>query len=514
LSLAEPFRPLFPGRRLAPPSEAFAPRAAPRAASLPAMPDLRRGPLRPAQLAPVRARMDGGWLRRLFRATDVAAVALAVAAAAALGGEVWSRPLGAMAPLAFEALAALGVLAAADAYRFGRCEPKWLQPLRLAGALLAAALAGPPAALWLPRGDPDAALRGLEAVAVALALSHGWAALRVRAWRREGRLTPNVVLVGATPDAGRLIDRALQTREVNVLGVFDDRGQRAPKSVRGVPVLGDTAALIDHRLLPYVDRVVVALNGASQARLRTLAERLRVLPNALTLTVDLSGEEGRAEALARLLDAPLTQGAGADGARAFSKRACDLVLASVALVLLAPAMLLTALAVKLDSAGPALFRQRREGFNNEPITVLKFRSLRADACDPTASQQVRPDDARVTRVGRVIRQASLDELPQLLNVIRGEMSLVGPRPHAIGMKTAGADTRALVAEYAWRHRMKPGLTGWAQVNGSRGPVHTAEDVRRRVALDLAYVERQSFWFDLWILLITVPRLLGDWEAAR
>ena len=177
-------------------------------------------------------------------------------------------------------------------------------------------------------------------------------------------------------------------------------------------------------------------------------------------------------------------------------------------------MALTALAVRLESPGPALFRQRREGFNNEPITVLKFRSMRVEAADATASRQVAAGDDRVTRVGRFIRGTSLDELPQLFNVLSGEMCLVGPRPHAIGMKTAGEDTRALVAEYAWRHRMKPGLTGWAQINGSRGPVATPEDVRRRVALDLEYIERQSFWLDLYIMLLTVPRFLGDRGAVR
>ena len=124
------------------------------------------------------------------------------------------------------------------------------------------------------------------------------------------------------------------------------------------------------------------------------------------------------------------------------------------------------------------------------------------------------DDDRVTRVGRFIRKTSLDELPQVFNVLTGEMSLVGPRPHAIGMKTGDVESARLVSEYAWRHRIKPGVTGWAQINGSRGPVHTAGDVRRRVTLDLEYIERQSFLFDLYILVMTLPRLLGDGAAVR
>jgi lipopolysaccharide/colanic/teichoic acid biosynthesis glycosyltransferase len=140
--------------------------------------------------------------------------------------------------------------------------------------------------------------------------------------------------------------------------------------------------------------------------------------------------------------------------------------------------------------------------------------MRHEAADAHAARQVSANDDRVTRVGRVIRKASLDELPQLINVVMGEMSLVGPRPHAIGMKTAGEDSARLVAEYAWRHRMKPGLTGWAQINGSIGAVDTPEAVRRRVSLDIDYIERQSFWFDLTIIAMTIPALIGSRSAVR
>jgi lipopolysaccharide/colanic/teichoic acid biosynthesis glycosyltransferase len=140
--------------------------------------------------------------------------------------------------------------------------------------------------------------------------------------------------------------------------------------------------------------------------------------------------------------------------------------------------------------------------------------MRHAAADATASRQVAVDDDRVTRVGRFIRATSLDELPQIFNVLSGEMSLVGPRPHAIGMKTGETESALMVAEYAHRHRIKPGITGWAAVKGSRGPVHTEAEVRRRVELDIDYIQRQSFWLDLWILLITVPVLLGDRTAVR
>jgi lipopolysaccharide/colanic/teichoic acid biosynthesis glycosyltransferase len=160
------------------------------------------------------------------------------------------------------------------------------------------------------------------------------------------------------------------------------------------------------------------------------------------------------------------------------------------------------------------FRQRRHGFNNEEVVVWKFRSMRHEARDEGARRQVTTDDDRVTRVGRFIRNTSLDELPQLWNVLKGEMSMVGPRPHSPTMVTEGVESSKLVAEYAHRHRMKPGVTGWAAIHGSRGPLHTAEDVRRRIALDVEYIERQSFWLDLHIMAMTLPCLLGDRTAAR
>ncbi|HBI20034.1 MAG TPA: UDP-phosphate glucose phosphotransferase, partial [Brevundimonas sp.] len=159
-------------------------------------------------------------------------------------------------------------------------------------------------------------------------------------------------------------------------------------------------------------------------------------------------------------------------------------------------------------------RQRRHGFNHESIVVWKFRSMRHAAADATASRQVCAHDDRVTRVGRFIRATSLDELPQIFNVLSGEMSLVGPRPHAIGMKTGETESALLVAEYAHRCRIKPGMTGWAAIRGSRGPVDTEAQVRERVQLDIEYVERQSFWLDLWIIAVTIPVLLGDRAAVR
>jgi lipopolysaccharide/colanic/teichoic acid biosynthesis glycosyltransferase len=239
-----------------------------------------------------------------------------------------------------------------------------------------------------------------------------------------------------------------------------------------------------------------------------------VLPNALTLFLDVEGAADQDAALSRLCNLAPVSGAERNERRAFWKRVQDLVIGAAALLVAAPLMAIIALVVKLDSPGPVFFRQRRHGFNNEEIVVWKFRTMRAELADPSAEQQVTKGDPRVTRVGGVLRKLSLDELPQLINVMRGEMSLVGPRPHAIGMKTAGEDSSRIVAEYAWRHRMKPGLTGWAQINGSIGAVDTPEAVRRRVKLDVEYIETQSIGFDLYILAVTVPALIRHRHAVR
>jgi lipopolysaccharide/colanic/teichoic acid biosynthesis glycosyltransferase len=167
--------------------------------------------------------------------------------------------------------------------------------------------------------------------------------------------------------------------------------------------------------------------------------------------------------------APLTFWTGSEQGRAFYKRLQDIVIAGAALIVAAPVMGMVAIAVALDTPGPVLFRQRRHGFNNETITVWKFRSMRHEMTDHTARKQVVENDKRVTRVGRFIRRTSLDELPQLFNVLTGEMSIVGPRPHPIGMRTGEAETARLVAEYAHRHRLKPGVTGWARSTARAAP---------------------------------------------
>ena len=180
------------------------------------------------------------------------------------------------------------------------------------------------------------------------------------------------------------------------------------------------------------------------------------------------------------------------------KRSFDLVVATAALLLLLPLMLIVAALIKLDSPGPVLFRQARHGYNNHPISVLKFRTM--ICCDDTEFRQARRSDPRVTRVGRVLRRTNIDELPQLLNVLRGDMSIVGPRPHAISHNEM---YDGQIARMSRRHNVKPGITGWAQVNGLRGETDTFEKMRARVEYDLYYIDNWSFAFDVKILLLTI-----------
>jgi len=192
----------------------------------------------------------------------------------------------------------------------------------------------------------------------------------------------------------------------------------------------------------------------------------------------------------------------------------DKIVGTLALTALAPVMLATAIAIKLDSSGPVFFRQKRYGFNNETVEVLKFRSLRNDMADHTAAKQVTRDDPRVTRVGRFIRKTSIDELPQLINVVfKGDLSLVGPRPHAIHAHTANRAYEQVVDGYFARHKVKPGITGWAQIHGWRGETDTEEKIQRRVEHDLYYIENWSVLLDLYILLKTPFSLLTKNENA-
>lgn len=350
-----------------------------------------------------------------------------------------------------------------------------------------------------------------------LLASHLAYAIGMKQLSRTGYLSPKVIIIGATPSAKQVIENNRKTGQYHIMGMFDDREDRVPHSLGGIPMLGDLEDLMNWERLPEVDRIIVTVTSNAQDRVRYLIQRLRVLPQHIVLILDTSGygtDHGKAT---RVGNSPATYVSGdpVNGRKQAIKRLTDLVLGALLLIGFSPVMLACAIAIKLDDGGPIFFRQLRHGFNNELIRVWKFRSMRVD---PQARQgiirQTVAEDPRITRIGRLIRPMSIDELPQLLNVLTGEMSLVGPRPHAVGMTAEAIKVQEVVAEYAHRHRVKPGLTGWAQINGSRGPCHTQQEVRDRVRLDMDYLKRASFLFDIYIMIMTAPRLLGDQTVTR
>lgn len=475
--------------------------------------------MRPRRLVSVRATQSKRLSSHLFRVADL--IALVVVTVLVSDQQsvtpLLSTPIRQFLPFVVGTFVLAQALRWLQLYRFMRSEGALAHLGQLAVALSMAIIATF-ATSWLIDNGPSsrACWKWILLTATVLAVLHTVWWLTVRAWRAADKLTPNLVIVGATEYAEQLISDALERRHVNVLGVFDDRRGRSPDALLGVPVLGDIDALLSHKIMPYVDRIVVAVEPGATKRMREIAARLAVLPNEVTLFLAPDNSTGRSAALARLEDsalADLTRAADVDR-KAFAKRAQDLLIGGPILVLVSPLLALIAVLIKIDSRGPVFFRQRRHGFNNEEIVVWKFRSMRHDDADDHAARQVSANDDRVTRVGRFLRKSSLDELPQLINVLRGEMSLVGPRPHAIGMKTGEIESSRLVAEYAHRHRIKPGMTGWAAINGSRGPLHAPAEVQRRVALDVDYIARQSLRLDLRIMAMTIPGLLGDHHAIR
>lgn len=334
-------------------------------------------------------------------------------------------------------------------------------------------------------------------------------------WSAQGRLSRAVAIVGAG-DGGEQLIAKLRTDgrgEIAIAGVFDDRLNRVPAYVGGCRVLGTTDDLIAMTRSGLVDEIIIALPLRAEGRIGELVAKLRSLPVDLRLSIDQIGgfpmrgigETASARTI-EILDRPLKHWGG------IIKWLEDQILGGLALIAFAPLMLMIAAAIRLDSRGPVFFIQDRFGFNNKTIRVVKFRTMRVEQEDPTGANRTVARDPRVTRVGRFLRSVSLDELPQLVNVLRGEMSLVGPRPHALGMKAGERLYHDAVSDYFQRHRVRPGMTGWAQVNGLRGEIDSLEKARRRVALDLYYIDHWSLWLDLKILLKTVIVMFGRENA--
>jgi Undecaprenyl-phosphate glucose phosphotransferase len=346
------------------------------------------------------------------------------------------------------------------------------------------------------------------AALAAMVLVRGALWLRARQWVAQGRLARNVAIVGGGELGMRLI-AALRRRDeeaINIIGVFDDRGGAR---VAGAPKIGSIDDLVTYSRYNRVDQIVVALPWAAEARITQLLQKLRMLPVDISLSPDLVGIRVSHSGFAHLGGVPLLTVCKKPLADWHSviKTIEDRTLAIGLLVFLLPLFGLVALTIKLSSPGPIFFRQKRYGFNNHPIAVYKFRTMYHHMRDENAERLATRGDPRITRVGAFLRKTSIDELPQLFNVLKGEMSIIGPRPHAMSAKAADRLYEHVVAEYAARHRVKPGITGWAQVKGWRGETDTIEKIQKRVEHDLYYIENWSFAFDVKILILTFFALL-------
>ncbi|WP_426163694.1 undecaprenyl-phosphate glucose phosphotransferase [Sandarakinorhabdus sp. DWP1-3-1] len=334
----------------------------------------------------------------------------------------------------------------------------------------------------------------------------------VRRLKNQGTFNQRVAIFGAGVQGARFADYVLSHDRltISLVGFFDDRRDgRVPATASNVPVLGNLSALISMIRDGRIDQVVVALPWSAETRLQQIVSRLALTPVKIRLAPDLASFAFVRRPLVMLGELPVMTlfERPISGIDAGVKSAEDRILTVLILAVIWPLLLVVALAVKLDSPGPIFFRQPREGFNNRPFRVFKFRTMYHDHGQVDGIDQVSRNDTRVTRVGRLLRRTSLDELPQLFNVLQGNMSLVGPRPHAPSTRAGGRLFPEVVASYAARHKVKPGITGWAQVCGWRGETDTEAKLVKRFEHDLYYIENWSLWFDLYILARTVGALI-------
>jgi putative colanic acid biosysnthesis UDP-glucose lipid carrier transferase len=320
------------------------------------------------------------------------------------------------------------------------------------------------------------------------------------------------VIIGAGPVGVKVAEALKREREEghDLLGWFDDRTEdRLDPGALG-KLLGGLPEVADYVRAHGVKEVYITMPLGSQPRIVKLLESLQGTTASLFYVPDVFGIsiiQGRLKdvngvPVVGICETPFT------GINALAKRISDIVLASIILVLISPILLALAIGVKLSSPGPAIFKQKRNGLDGSEITVYKFRSMRAMDNGPVVAQATK-GDPRITRFGAFLRKSSLDELPQFFNVLQGRMSIVGPRPHAVAHNE---QYRELIKAYMVRHKVKPGITGWAQVNGLRGETETVDKMKARVEYDLEYLRNWSIGLDLQIIVRTLRVLVYDPKA--
>jgi len=456
---------------------------------------------------------------RVIEAVLVAAVGLAVylAYVVPVDGFAWYYAW------AIAGIAVLAMLAfqAADIYQVQAFRGHEKQYMRLASAWSVVFLLAVSATFFAKAGDQFSRVWLAAFYVLGLFTLIGFRRilfLLVRRWTRQGRLDRRTVVVGADANGRSLIESLARQRDsdVRIIGVFDDRGdERGAAGFEDAPKLGTVDDLVEFARRTRVDLVIFSLPISAENRILQMLKKLWVLPVDIRLSAHTNKLRFRPRSYSFIGNVPVLDIFDRPIADwdVVMKWLFDKIVGSLALISLAPIMLLVAIAIKLDSRGPVLFKQRRYGFNNELIEVYKFRSMYAEQTDATASKLVSKGDPRVTRVGRFIRKTSLDELPQLFNVVfAGNLSLVGPRPHAVHAKAVDRLYDEAVDGYFARHRVKPGITGWAQIHGWRGETDSHEKIQQRVEHDLYYIENWSILLDLYILAQT-PFALIKTESA-
>jgi Undecaprenyl-phosphate glucose phosphotransferase len=368
----------------------------------------------------------------------------------------------------------------------------------------------------LTRPSIDQYLRGWLISSLAIILfTRQLGAFLVRKWLHTGELLRRTVIVGGGENSESLIRtlQAQKVKELDLLGIFDDRmDERAIPEILGLKLLGTTEDMIEFARHTRVDLAICTIPVTAETRVLKMLNKLWILPLDIRLSAHTSKLRFASRnysyigdaAVLDVFDKPLKD------SDIFVKFLFDRFIGLAFLILLSPIMLLTALLIKLDSKGPVFFVQKRYGFNNNPIDVWKFRSMYSDKTDFGGAKQVGKGDPRITKIGRLLRKTSIDELPQLFNVVFfGNLSLVGPRPHSVSQKFF----EEVVDGYFARHKVKPGITGWAQINGWRGETDTEEKIQKRVEFDLQYTENWSLWNDFVILLKTPFSLFAHRDNA-
>jgi putative colanic acid biosynthesis UDP-glucose lipid carrier transferase len=324
---------------------------------------------------------------------------------------------------------------------------------------------------------------------------------------------PRTAVIVGMNSQGVSLAKEIQGSEysgIELLGFFDDRGEerRGPNgNTRLVGKIDDLPAYVKKNRVQFI---YLSLPMASRPRILQVLDGLKDTTASIYFVPDMFITDliqGRSDSVCgvtviSVCDTPFR------GFSGFLKRSSDIVLSALILLLISPIMALIALLIKLDSPGPAIFKQRRYGLDGEQILVYKFRSM-AVTEDGGAIQQARKNDQRVTRLGAILRRTSLDELPQFVNVLQGRMSIVGPRPHAVAHNEM---YRTLIKGYMVRHKVKPGITGWAQVNGHRGETETLDKMQARIDCDLDYLRNWSLQLDLFIILKTIRLVFKDSAA--